>query len=116
MTVGSNPVAWRDHLNELIRPTFGDMVYEFLKDDYTEDFEDAVVDLFEPADPDNLTRMEEIQFEHLLRVKAMKQDKVDEHNRMNEQRRSKIKGIILRQLTENYKKNAMRGIQSTSEI
>ena len=53
MTLGSNSVAWRDHLKELIRPTFGDMVYEFLKKDYTEDYDDAVVDPFEPVDPHN---------------------------------------------------------------
>ena len=55
MTVGSNSVAWRDHLKELIRPTFGDMVYEFLKEDYTEDYDDTDVDQFEPVDPHNLT-------------------------------------------------------------
>ena len=47
MTVGSNSVAWRDHLKVLIRPTYGNMVYEFLKEDYTEDFDDTVVDPFE---------------------------------------------------------------------
>ena len=95
MTVGSNPTAWRDNLKELIRPIYGNMVYELLDSEYTEDYADAIEKPFEPADPDHLTRMEEIQFEHLLRVKSMKQEKVDENNRMNEERRSKIKGVIL---------------------
>ena len=94
-TVGSNSVAWRDHLKELIRPTYGNMVYEFLKEDYTEDFDDAVADPFEPVDPDNLTRMEEIQYEHLLRDKSKKQEKIEEFNRLNEDKRSKVKGVIL---------------------
>ena len=81
MTVGSNSVAWRDHLKELIRPVYGDMVYELLDSEYTEDYADAVDDPFELVDPHNLTRMEEIQYEHLLREKSKKQDRVDEHNR-----------------------------------
>jgi hypothetical protein len=95
MAVGSNPTAWRDHLKELIQPTYGNMVYEFLKQEHSEDYEDAVTDPFEPADRENLTRMEEIQFEHLLRDQSKKQDRIDEYNRLNVDKRNKIKGIIL---------------------
>ena len=95
MTVGSNPTAWRDHLKELIRPIYGNMVYELLDSEYTEDYADAIEEPFEPADPVNLTRMEEIQYEHLLRDKSKKQEKIEEFNRLNEDKRSKVKGVIL---------------------
>jgi hypothetical protein len=95
MAVGSNAVAWRDHLKELIRPTYGDMVYEIIDEEYTEDWDDVEAEEFEPADPNKLTRMEEIQFEHILRDRSKKQDRVDDHNRLNQEKRSKIKGVIL---------------------
>ena len=108
-------------MKELIRPTFGDMVYQFLKEDYTEDYDDAVVDQFESVDPHNLTRMEEIQYEHLLREKSKKQERVDEHNRSNEERRSKIKGVILTTVDKELQKkcfarNADYETEPTGEV
>ena len=49
--------------------------------------------------------MEEIQYEHLLREKSKKQEKVDEHNRSNEERRSKIKGVISTTVDKELQKN-----------
>ena len=95
VAVGSSAVAWRDYLRELVRPTYGDTVYEFIDEEYTEDWDDVQAEEFEPADPNNPTRVEEVQFEHVLRDRSKKQDRVDDHNRLSEEGRSKVKGVIL---------------------
>jgi hypothetical protein len=93
--VGGNSVLWRDHLKALVKPIYGNLYKEMTKPDYCEDYPPAEREPFTPMDANNLTRSEEIEFAHILSTHTKRQDKIDDLNRVIEENRHKLKGLIL---------------------
>ena len=94
-TMAGNPVEWLQHLKSMVKPVYGNLYKEMVNKAYCENYADAVRDVFNPVDANNLTRAEEIEFAHILSTHTKRQDKIDDLNRAIEENRHKLKGLIL---------------------